>query len=83
MTQEIIEMPKVNNFTGNEIQTSTYYAIQYGLIYTIAYFSENETWFILGQQEMTESQFEYDLDVVRKLYTQEELLQLQPGMVAG
>lgn len=75
-------MAKVNNFTGNEIQTSTYYAIQYGLIYTIGYFSENETWFILGEQEMTENQLKNELDIVRKLYTQEELLQLQPGMVA-
>lgn len=66
------------NSSGSKIEEQTYYAVQQGLIATIAYYSSNDSWFIPGQPEIKTSKLNDDFIVYAKVMTHNEVVGLNP-----
>lgn len=64
------------NLTGSEIQTNTYYAVQFGIIATIAYYTTDKNWMILGFEDTDNDLTGEDFIVYSKVITHRELLDL-------
>lgn len=68
------------NSSGSKMEAQTYYAVQHGLIATIAYYSSEDSWFIPGQPEIKNSNLNDDFIVYAKVMTHNEVVALQPSI---
>lgn len=67
----------VVNFTGEPLENSTYYSVQYGLIVSMAY-HHNDNWFITGSLPIHESNLKEELIVIEKICTQADIVKKLP-----
>lgn len=64
------------NLSGVKIEAQTYYAVQFGLVATIAYYTPNDSWMIIGYDEIKNADIGEDFVVYKKILTHKELLDL-------
>lgn len=68
MSNSAIENP--NNIDLND---NTYYSVQYGLVILMAFYNQG-IWYMAGQPEIKESDLRFDLRILQKICTQDELV---------
>ena len=66
------------NNTSKELEDQTYYAVQYGMISTMAYYSKSAGWFIMGESSpLKNKDLKNDLFIFSKVMNQQELNNLK------
>lgn len=64
---------RFHNPQNIEIVDHTYYSVQYGLVIMMAYYNEG-VWYMTGQPEIKQSDLKFDLIVVQKICTHNEMV---------
>lgn len=64
---------RLHNPQNIAIVDHTYYSVQYGLVIMMAYYNAG-VWYMTGMQELKQSDLKFDLIIVQKVCTHDELV---------